>query len=270
MAKKPARRVNPFAKCESGTDTGEYILDDGQPRVWDGSKWLSPKDALEASVIDLGEIGQPVSDADLGHLKNYGDDHHLWKIPGWFVLNLSDWRYSRDWEGPKFYEELPKAKEAFWEAVREAIETQEMDPSDFGRKVHSRSVYSEDGCGGNWETATVYDCPGFAVIDYGSFPCTCGVPRFEIHDDVDEAKSTLESFVDELECNAQGNIEYKWRATVWNEGEEEVEYGASWQDDEEEEEVDSDEDEDDQDEDDESDAAEDESEEDDDLTPEAK
>lgn len=96
------------------------------------------------------------------------------------------------------------------------------------------------------------------------------MPRFEIHDDVDEAKSTLESFVDELECNAQGNIEYKWRATVWNEGEEEVEYGASWQDDEEEEEVDSDEDEDDQDEDDESDAAEDESEEDDDSTPEAK
>ena len=24
MAKKPARRVNPFAKCEPGTDTGEY------------------------------------------------------------------------------------------------------------------------------------------------------------------------------------------------------------------------------------------------------
>jgi hypothetical protein len=90
------------------------------------------------------------------------------------------------------------------------------------------------------------------------------VPRFEIHDDVDEAKSTLESFVDELECNAQGNIDYKWRATVWNEGEEEVEYGASWQDDEDEEEVDSDEDEDD--EDDESDAAE----EDDDSNPEPK
>jgi hypothetical protein len=89
------------------------------------------------------------------------------------------------------------------------------------------------------------------------------VPRFEIHDDVDEAKSTLESFVDELECNAQGNIEYKWRATVWNEGEEEVEYGASWQDDEEEEA------EDDEDEDEEEDG-EDDSEESDDSTPEAK
>ena len=89
------------------------------------------------------------------------------------------------------------------------------------------------------------------------------MPRFEIHDDVDEAKSTLESFVDELECNAQGNIEYKWRATVWNEGEEEVEYGASWQDDEEEET------EDDEDEDEEEDG-EDDSEEGDDSTPEAK
>ena len=37
MAKKPARRVNPFAKCEPGTNTGEYINDDGLPRVWDGT-----------------------------------------------------------------------------------------------------------------------------------------------------------------------------------------------------------------------------------------
>ena len=60
----------------------------------------------------------------------------------------------------------------------------------------------------------MYDCPGLAVIDYGSFPCTCNVPRFEIYDTIEEAKDTLESFVEELECNAQGNIDYKWRATA--------------------------------------------------------
>jgi hypothetical protein len=236
MPDLPADKANPYAHCEPGTEQGQYVPGDGLPRVWDGAKWLSPKDALEAGVIDLTDIGQPVTDEELGHLKAYSDGHHLQRIPGWYVLDLSDWRYSSDGDGPKCFGTLGEAREAFWEAIHEAIQSRELDPSDVGRLVHSRSVYSEDGCGENWETASVYDCPGLAVIDYGSFPCTCDVPRFEIHDTVEEAKDTLESFVEELECNAQGNIDYKWRAKVWNEGEKEIEYGASWQDEEEDEE----------------------------------
>ena len=159
-------------------------------------------------------------------------------------MDLTDSRYARSGEKPLFFEDLEKAKAEYWEAIHEAVTSGELDPSDIGRKVHTRSVYSEDGCGENWETARVYECPGFAVIDYGSFPCTCDVPRFEIHDDIDAAKRALESFVDELEMNAQGNIDYTWRASVWNEGEEKVFYGASWQEEEEEEEEEEDDDDD--------------------------
>ncbi len=61
-------------------------------------------------------------------------------------------------------------------------------------------------------------------------------------------KSEVESFVDGLEMNAQDNIEYEWKVAVWNEGEEEVTYGASWQEDEEEEDEGDSDDEDDSDE----------------------
>ena len=54
--------------------------------------------------------------------------------------------------------------------------------------------------------------------------------------DVDSAKRALESFVEGLESAAEGNIDYEWKASVWNEGEKEVTYGASWQEEEEEEE----------------------------------
>jgi hypothetical protein len=259
MAKKPARRVNPFAKCEPGTDTGEYILDDGQPRVWDGSKWLSPKDALEAEIIDKYRIMEKMTDDDLGHLKEYSGNSCLWKIPGYFVLDLANSDYANGREKLEFFDDLEKAKAEFWKAIKESVESGEVSLEDIGRLVHYRSVYTEDGCGENWETAEVYDCPGFAVIDYGAFPDTCDVPRFEIYRDVDSAKRELESFVEGLESDAEGNIEYEWKASVWNEGEEEVTYGASWQEEEEE----------DGDDDDEEDG-EDESEEGDESTPEAK
>jgi hypothetical protein len=270
MSEQPADYANPFAKCEAGTETGEYINDDGLPRVWDGEKWLQPKEALEAGIIDKFSVMEELADEDLGDLKEVGGTYWLWKIPGYFVLDLADSDYAYGRKNLEFFENLEEARTEFWNAIKETVESGEVRPESIGKKVHSRSVYSEDSSGGFWETAEVYDCSGFAVIDYGTFPGTCNVPQLEFHYEVSMAKNTLESFVDELERNAQGNIGYKWRTTVWNEGEEEVEQGASWQDDEDEEEVDSDEDKDDQDEDDESDAAGDESEEDDDLTPEAK
>jgi|GEM_PF-1703158 len=238
MSDKPADSVNSYAKYEPGNDKGEYISSDGLPRVWDGTKWLSPKDALEAGVIEKEAIKEDLSDEDLGHLKAYSGSSCLYKIPGFFVLDLVDSEYSRGRDKPLFFDDLAKAKAEFWKAVKKTVTSGGVNLEDIGRMVHYRSVYSEDGCGENWETASVYDCPGFAVIDYGSFPDTCDVPRFEIHDDVASAKCEVESFVDDLEMNAQDNIEYEWKVAVWNEGEEEVTYGASWQEEVEEEEED--------------------------------
>lgn len=177
-----------------------------------------------------------LADADLGDLKKYGGTECLWKILGFFVLDLADSDYANGRENLEFFDELDKAKDEFWEAIKESVESGDVSPETIGKMVHYRSVYSKDSSGGFWETAEVYDCSGFAVINYGSFPSTCNVPQLEIHDDVGIAKNALESFVDELERNAHGNIEYKWRTTVWNEGEEEVELGAWWQEEEEEEE----------------------------------
>jgi len=233
MSDQHAETVNPFAKCEPGTETGEYINDDGPPRVWDGEKWLSPKEALEAGLVDKHDVMEELTDEELGHLKEYCGSSCLWKIPGYFVLDLADSAYANGRKKLEFFEDREKAKAEFWDAIKEAVVSGEVSPEDIGRRVHYRSVYTEDGCGENWETAEVYDCPGFAVIDYGSFPDTCSVPRFEIHDDVDSAKNELESFVDGLESDAQGNIEYEWQASVWNEGEKEVTYGASLQEEEE-------------------------------------
>lgn len=242
MSDQHAETVNPFAKCEPGTETGEYIKDDGPPRVWDGANWLSPKDALEAEIVDKHVVMEELPESDLGHLKNYCGCSCLWKIPGYFVLDLADSDYANGREKLEFFDDLEKAKAEFWKAIKEAVVSGEVSPEDIGRLVHYRSVYVEGPYGDDWETAEVYDCPGFAVIDYGSFPDTCSVPRFEIHDDVDSAKNELESFVDGLEMDAQGNIEYEWQASVWNEGEKEVTYGASWQEEEEEEDEDDDQD----------------------------
>jgi len=260
MSDPCAETANPFADCKPGKEPGDRVTRGKLPRVWDGTRWLSPWAAIEAKIIQPEEIGQPLPESKTGHLKSYDASSHLLKIPGGYVVNLAGSRYARSGEKPLFFEDLEKAKAEYWEAIHEAVTSGEVAPSDIGRKVHTRSVYSEDGCGENWETARVYECPGFAVIDYGSFPCTCDVPRFEIHDDVDAAKRAVESFVDELEMNAQGNIDYTWRASVWNEGEEKVFYGASWQEEEEEEEE---EEEDDDDDDDGDESEEDETEEDD-------
>jgi hypothetical protein len=243
MSEQPSENANLFAQFEPGTETGEYISDDGRPRVWDGEKWLSPKDALEAGIIDKAGVMEELADADLGDLKKYSGTECLWKIPGFFVLDLADSDYANGREKLEFFDDLDKAKAEFWEAIKEAVVSGNVNLEDIGRLVHYRSVYVEGPYGDDWETAEVYDCPGFAVIDYGSFTDTCSVPRFEIHDDVDSAKNELESFVDGLEMDAQGNIEYEWQASVWNEGEQEVTYGASWQEEEEEEEEEDDDDE---------------------------
>ena len=236
MSDKPTKKAKLFSKCEPGTAKGQYLTSDGLPRVWDGSKWLSPKDALEGGIIEKEAIKEDLSEEDLGHLKAYGGGSCLYKIPGFFVLDLVDSDYSRVRDKTLFFDDLAKAKAEFWKAVKETVASGGVNLDDIGRMVHYRSVYSEDGCGENWETASVYDCPGFAVIDYGSFPDTCDVPRFEIYADVASAKYEVESFVDDLEMNAQDNIDYEWKVAVWNEGEEEVEYGASWQEEGEEEE----------------------------------
>ena len=147
MSDQPADSVNPYAKCEPGTDTGEYILDDGLPRVWDGTKWLSPREALEAEVLDKDAIKEELSDEELGHLKAHGGSSCLWKIPGYYVLDLTDSDYANAANKPRYFDYLEDAKAEFWNAIKEAVESGEVSPEDIGKKVHYRSVYSED-CGG--------------------------------------------------------------------------------------------------------------------------
>jgi hypothetical protein len=136
VSEKSAKSANLFAYCEPGTDTGEYIQDDGLPRVWDDTKWLSPKDALEAEIIDKYLVIEELTDDDLGHLKKYCGSFCLCKIPSYFVLDLANSDYFNGREKIEFFNDLEKFKAEFWKAINESVESGEVSLEDIGKKVH--------------------------------------------------------------------------------------------------------------------------------------
>ncbi|MFM8930363.1 MAG: hypothetical protein ACKOS8_00620, partial [Gemmataceae bacterium] len=60
MSDPTAETANPFAHCKPGKEPGDRVTRGKLPSVWDGTRWLSPRHAIESGIIQPGEIGQPL------------------------------------------------------------------------------------------------------------------------------------------------------------------------------------------------------------------